>query len=286
MQTFTDAEQEKLRLAFDALVVHVGPAPELGDLVDWPPRARVATQPRTRGWVVLAVVVAGSLLTFGLTALLSSDGTAPVAGSSNSRGDVIVYFANGTPFDALVEVADEVTTWDGVNVASPWTSQEAYEEFIGEFADQPDLIAVIQQDPSILPPSVRVWVEPGTDLSAIAQRAREEFPDASQVSYSGEVQAQLPDIVELPPLEDLIKQVEPIRGYGDYSSYSYASVPWALVTAAEIACMRDQGWPVEPFGDTDTGISWQAIPVEQNQAAQVDFVRCVAGLNLPEYGTP
>ncbi|WKZ83723.1 MAG: hypothetical protein QY307_05635 [Acidimicrobiia bacterium] len=86
----------------------------------------------------------------------------------------------------------------------------------------------------------------------------------------------------LPPFEVLIEQVDPIYGYGDYSAYPYSKVPWGLVTAAEIACMRDQGWPVEPIGDT--GISWLAIPFEQNEAAQVGFARCVAGLSIPEYG--
>ncbi|MFH1330481.1 MAG: hypothetical protein ABIJ48_07525 [Actinomycetota bacterium] len=87
-----------------------------------------------------------------------------------------------------------------------------------------------------------------------------------------------------PPLDVLVTQVDPIYGYGDYSAYSYAEVPWDLVTAAEIACMRDQGWPVDPIGDT--GISWAAVPSEQNEAAQVSFARCAAGLDLPDYGVP
>jgi len=88
----------------------------------------------------------------------------------------------------------------------------------------------------------------------------------------------------LPLLDVLVTEVEPIHGYGDYSAYSYAEVPWDLVTAAEIACMRDQGWPIEAVGAT--GMSWTAVPPQQNEAAQIAFAGCVAGLNLPEYGAP
>lgn len=76
----------------------------------------------------------------------------------------------------------------------------------------------------------------------------------------------------------------PIYGYGDYSAYSYEDVPWDLVTAAEIACMQDQGWPVKESGPT--GISFADVPVDQNHIAQMDFGRCAAGLNLPEGGIP
>jgi hypothetical protein len=77
---------------------------------------------------------------------------------------------------------------------------------------------------------------------------------------------------------------EPIYGYGDYSAYAYTDVPWEVVTAAMVACLQDQGWPVEQIGNT--GVSFQAVPVDQNRAAQIDQTRCEAGLNLPEYGAP
>ena len=288
MQTFSDTEQEKLREAFEALVMNVGPAPELDDLIGRFGRARVAAQPR-RGSLVVAAALAVSLVALGLTALFTSDGGDSVTGALD-RGDVMVFFESGTPLGTLMDISDEVMTWEGVIAASPWTSQEAAREFAEVFADQPELVKVIQDDPSVLPASVRIWVEPGTDLSAVGQRVREEFEDALEVSVRGE--QRLPDGIDpltipestLSSLEILLTQVDPIRGYGDYSAYSYASVPWPLVTAAEIACMRDQGWPVEPIGDT--GISFAAVPFDQNQAAQIDFARCTAGLNLPEYEGP
>ena len=288
MQTFSDTEQEKLREAFEALVMNVGPAPELDDLIGRSGHARVAAQPRRRGLVV-AAALAVSLVALGLTALFTSDGGDSVTGALD-RGDVMVFFESGTPLGTLMDISDEVMTWEGVIAASPWTSQEAAREFAEAFADQPDLVKVIQDDPNIMPASVRIWVEPGTDLSAVGQRVREEFEDALEVSVRGE--QRLPDGIDpltipestLPPLEILLTQVDPIHGYGDYSAYSYANVPWDLVTSAQIACMRDQGWPVEPIGDT--GISFAAVPFDQNQAAQIDFARCTAGLNLPEYEGP
>jgi hypothetical protein len=281
MQTFSDTDRERLREAFDALVIGVGPAPELDELVDRPLRVRAATPSRRRGLMGVVAVV-GLLLGVGLTALLSSD-QSPVASDSPRNGDVIVFFASNTPFDTLVEISDEVMTWEGVAVVSPWTSQDAYEEFTEAFADQPDLIAVVREDPSILPSSVRIWVEPGVDLSAIAQRAGEEFPDALDVSFVGEEQPEASDLPDstLPPLEILVTQVEPIYGYGDYTGYSYAEVPWDRVTAAQIQCLKDQGWPVIP--NTDTGISFRNVPPSEGQAAEVDFARCMAGLNLPAY---
>ena len=280
MQTFSDIEQKKLREAFEALVMTVGPAPELDDLIGRSERVRVAAQPRRRSLVVAAALVV-SLVALGLTALFTSDGGDSVADALD-RGDVMVFFESGTPLGTLTDISDEVMTWEGVIVASPWTSQEAAQEIAEIFADEPDLSQV---DPSVLPASVRIWVEPGTDVSAIAQRAREEFDDALEVSVpsASDPVVTIPEST-LPDLEILMTQVDPIHGYGDYSAYSYANVPWDQVTAVEIACMRDQGWAVEPIGDT--GISWRAVPVEKNQAAQIDFARCLAGLNLPEYDGP
>ncbi len=284
MRTFNDTEQEKLREAFETLVMDMGPAPDLEDLVDRPVRARVAAPQHRRGLTVAAVVVV-PLLAIGLTALLASN-QSDVAADPLDRGDVLVFFAYGTPFDTLVEVSNYLLTWEGVAVASPWTSQDGAAEFAEVFADQPELLAVVQEDPSVLPASVRVWAEPGADLSVIGQRVREEFPDALGVHVKGE-EPQAIDVAPestLPPPEVLVRQVDPIYGYGDYSGYSYVEVPWRVVTAAEIACMQDQGWPVKPDGDR--GISWKDVSAEDNRASQIDFARCLAGLNLPEYAAP
>lgn len=84
----------------------------------------------------------------------------------------------------------------------------------------------------------------------------------------------------LPPMEILMTMVEPIYGYGDYSLYLYADVPWDLFTAAQIRCLHDQGFPVDPDGDT--GMTFDRVPLEQNQALQIAWARCTAGLNPPD----
>lgn len=284
MQTFTNAEGARLRAAFDAMVAGIDAAPELEEIASRPHRIH-ATPKRHGRRLVAATATVGLLVGVGLTALLAS-GDADPAAEPSGRGDVIVFFSADTSLGLLIQAADRVGAWDGVAIASPWTSADALDEFRELFADQPDLIAVTEQDPSILPASVRVWLEPGADASVIAELARREFPDAVQVVVAGDGSAGPVDASEstLPPLEILVTQVEPIDGYGDYSAYTYASVPWAEVTAAEIACMQDLGWPVHPMGDT--GISWDAVPIGDNQAAQIDFARCMAGLQLPPYEGP
>lgn len=128
----------------------------------------------------------------------------------------------------------------------------------------------------------------GVHIPVLPEWKVEQFPDALAISNPGEEQ---PDASNMPnsTLPDptvLITQVEPIHGYGDYSAYEYSAVPWTDVTAAEIACMQDQGWPVVAFPGTDTGIDFRDVPLENNQAAQIDFARCAKGLNLPDYDGP
>jgi len=115
-------------------------------------------------------------------------------------------------------MAAEAMTWDGVMVAEGWTSQDALIEFRQAFADQPDLIRVVEQDPSVLPTSVRIWVEPGTDPAVIAHKADEAFPDNLELDFRGEQRPQASDFPDstLPPPDVLLTQVEPIYGYGDY----------------------------------------------------------------------
>lgn len=93
-------------------------------------------------------------------------------------------------------------------------------------------------------------------------------------------------VAELEPTQSgsVIPGTEPIYGYGDYSAYAYADVPWDVVTAATITCLRDQGWPVVAIGKT--GIPYAAVPPDQNQAVIADETRCFEGLNLPEYAEP
>lgn len=87
---------------------------------------------------------------------------------------------------------------------------------------------------------------------------------------------------------DLVRPVDlgesvtvPITGYGDYSAVEYWDIDWVEVTAMTAECMADQGFPVTITSD-GTGMSFGAIPDDQNRDAQIAHVACRAGLNLPD----
>ncbi|GEM_PF-2806219 len=76
-----------------------------------------------------------------------------------------------------------------------------------------------------------------------------------------------------------------ITGYGDFSAFRYHEVDWIQVVRAIVECARDQGMPVEPIPPGD-GISFDAVPLEQNELATKIVDACEAGLNLPTYEEP
>ncbi len=73
----------------------------------------------------------------------------------------------------------------------------------------------------------------------------------------------------------------PITGYGDFSGFGPFEIDRYYTTELLVRCIRDQGFAVEviPPGD---GISFTAVPVDQNQAAVDAAEACEAGLGLPE----
>jgi hypothetical protein len=73
----------------------------------------------------------------------------------------------------------------------------------------------------------------------------------------------------------------PITGYGDFSGFGPFEIDRYYTTELLVRCIQDQGFAVEviPPGD---GISFAAVPVDQNQAAVDAAEACEAGLGLPE----
>jgi hypothetical protein len=73
----------------------------------------------------------------------------------------------------------------------------------------------------------------------------------------------------------------PITGYGDFSGFGPFEIDRYHTTELLVRCIQDQGFAVEviPPGD---GISFAAVPVDQNQAAVDAAEACEAGLGLPE----
>ncbi len=76
----------------------------------------------------------------------------------------------------------------------------------------------------------------------------------------------------------------PIGGYGDFSDTDYGDVDWDRVAVLVVECVNDQGFPVTASFD-GPGVSFGAVPLEQNAAATKTTDRCQAGLNFPEFAS-
>lgn len=102
------------------------------------------------------------------------------------EAEVIIYLTHD--FDRTLGeiIALDVATWDGVEFAAFWDADRGMSEFVTRFADDADLVERANQNPTVFPASVRIWVGEGGDRWAIAGRARGEVPAASHVSYGGE----------------------------------------------------------------------------------------------------
>jgi len=74
--------------------------------------------------------------------------------------------------DGAEQLAAQVRDWDGVRVVDFFSQTEALEEFREMFADQPELIATVEEDPSILPASLRVEVQDASQFRVVADRLR------------------------------------------------------------------------------------------------------------------
>jgi hypothetical protein len=168
-------------------------ADEVRQKVAQVPARRPGTAPAHLRAVRVAQVGALVAVVLSLAALLFilDPGSSPrsfVAPPSEPEreADLFIWFPSDVEsVDAELAVA-EVATWEGVEYASFWGPVRTRQEFSEMFAEQPSLIAVVEQDPSVLPASVRIWLAPGADRDALAQRARQTFVDAVGVGTRDE----------------------------------------------------------------------------------------------------
>lgn len=77
--------------------------------------------------------------------------------------------------------------------------------------------------------------------------------------------------------------IEPLSGYGDFSSLEYAEVPWDEVPELVYQCLTDQGWDVTLVSN---GVEFDAVPDECNLLLRRALDACVFGLQLPAYQAP
>lgn len=82
-----------------------------------------------------------------------------------------------------------------------------------------------------------------------------------------------------------VEPVEPITGYGDFSSSSYWGLDSIEVTALQVECANDHGVPARllPPGD---GYSLDEVDPRQLATARAILDACLAGLNLPSPQAP
>ncbi len=83
---------------------------------------------------------------------------------------VIAFLTDDVTLEELDSLERDIEGWDRVDGAEYFSKADAVEEFKLLFVDQPDLIAQVEEDPGILPASLRIRTTLGTDHSIIVDR--------------------------------------------------------------------------------------------------------------------
>src|SRR3990172_6428419 len=135
--------------------------------------------------VQVGAVVALVLAMIGASLLLdptsSPRGFVAPAGEPDREADLYVLFRSDIDSATAQLAAADVATWEGVEYASFWGPDRTLQDFADLFPDQPSLIEIVTQDPSVLGASIRIWVMPDADTDALIELARQTFSDATGV---------------------------------------------------------------------------------------------------------
>lgn len=83
---------------------------------------------------------------------------------------VIAFLSDDLALDEIDSLQRDVQGWDQVEEVGYFSKAEALDEFRELFADQQSLIDVVEEDPSILPASLRIKPAAAADYSAITDR--------------------------------------------------------------------------------------------------------------------
>ena len=125
--------------------------------------------------VIAVAAVATPLVFLGTREPSGSAGTTVVGPMPESEPDLILWMSPEVSEDALGRAAAEARTWEGVTYAASFDQNLALAEFREMFADQPQLVAIVEADPSVLPVSIRLWLDRPTEAQAIAPQAAERL---------------------------------------------------------------------------------------------------------------
>ncbi|MEE9206431.1 MAG: permease-like cell division protein FtsX [Acidimicrobiia bacterium] len=83
---------------------------------------------------------------------------------------VIAFLSDDLTLEDIDILQQDIQGWDQVDGIEYFSKAEALEEFRELFADQQSLIDVVEEDPSILPASLRIRPVAAADYSAITDR--------------------------------------------------------------------------------------------------------------------
>ena len=97
----------------------------------------------------------------------------------SSRNLPVLAFLLDDALDQLDAIAADLAGWEGVISAEAVDRDQALEEFRVRFADQPDLVAIVEEDPTALSASVRLAVEPESRADIVERLA--SYPGVRQV---------------------------------------------------------------------------------------------------------
>jgi hypothetical protein len=120
--------------------------------------------------VIAVAAVATPLVFLGTREPSDSASTTVVGPMPESEPDLILYLSPESE-GALGRAAAEARTWEGVTYAAPFDREMILAEFQKMFAAQPELVALVEEDPTVLPTSIRLWLDRPTEAQAIAESA-------------------------------------------------------------------------------------------------------------------
>ncbi|HSM02110.1 MAG TPA: permease-like cell division protein FtsX [Acidimicrobiia bacterium] len=98
---------------------------------------------------------------------------------------VIAFLGDDLSLEEIDSMQADIRTWDEVDEVIYYTKTQALEEFREIFSDQPSLIEIVEEDPSILPASLRIRPTEAADYSTIRDRLV-VVPGVFQVSSADE----------------------------------------------------------------------------------------------------
>ncbi len=123
-----------------------------------------------------ALVVLGAILAafLSLSLTLSAVVLSEVVRSNTSRWEdgvrLVAFLQPELSFSAVAALTDSVQDWDGVGEVIYFSKSDAFEEAKDLFRDDPALLEVIEEDPTVLPASLRIKPDDTENYTALADR--------------------------------------------------------------------------------------------------------------------